>query len=197
MEFWLSIAASPSFPSGPLSLPNLAGLDCERTNERPRSNYMRRLPTRSRFLPVLYYECDITRPRPFVSHKPTPTSITTYLCLFSFLLNFFASVLSHIVTHSTHLFQRLSFHLHLPLTLLRLGVAKSVRYPLPVPGLDFTHPPPHFPSCRRKTPLTFFFDYATRNCTLHCSPVQTQTSPSCPVHVCLLEILICSSHSSK
>ena len=87
VEFWLSIAASPSFPSGPLSLPNLAGLDCERTNERPQSNYMRRLPTRSRFLPVLYYESDITRPRPFVSHKPTPTSITTYLCLFSFLPN--------------------------------------------------------------------------------------------------------------
>ena len=161
VEFWLSIAASPSFPSGPLSLPNLAGLDCERTNERtnegPQSNYMRRLPTRSCFLPVLYCECDITCPRPFVSHKPTPTSITTYLCLFSFLPNFFASVLLHIVTHSTDLSQRLSFHLHLPLTLLRLGVAKSVRYPLPVPRLDFTRPPPHFPSCRRKAPLTFFF----------------------------------------
>ena len=139
----------------PSVFPRLAVLDCERTNAPYRTTRDISLPALAFFL--FYYECNITLPRRFVSRKPTPNKQHHLPLPFLISSQFLASVLLHIVTH---LSQRLSFHLRLPLTLLRLGVAKSVRYPLPVPCLDFTHPPPHFPSCRRKTPLTFFFDTA-------------------------------------
>ena len=61
-EFSSFIAASPSFPSGPLSLPQVG---CPQPRTKPQLNYTRDLPTHSGFLRVFYYNVTLR-------HKPTP-----------------------------------------------------------------------------------------------------------------------------
>ena len=136
VKFWLFIAASLAFFLfwSPQSHSQrwLSSTANERTNVRPQSNHPRYPPQVALSLPssVLYYECDITLPRPFDSDKPTPNQY--HLPLPSLISSqFLASVLLNITTRYTLLpiptFLSLRLSFHLPLTLLLLGAAKLVR----------------------------------------------------------------------
>ena len=107
LEFWLSIVASQASPVW------LSSTAKERTPP-----FELHAISPSRFLPVLYYECGITLPRPFVSHKPSPKHHHLPLPFFvSF--QFLASISLNIMTHhtllpSTHLSLHISFHPRIP-----------------------------------------------------------------------------------
>ena len=160
MEFWLSIADSQS------------SSDWLSPNANKRTPPIELHATS----PVLYYEFDITLPKPFVSHKPTSKR---HHLLLPFLI-FFPISCQCFIKHYN------------PLHYITLYRPISPPFLPPPPSsdtfaprrskvgqvtitslrLDFTHPPPHFLSRRRKTPPTFF-NYATRNCTLlndNCHP---------------------------
>ena len=119
VKFWLFIAASLSFSSGPLSpIPRFGYERANAPNRATRDFSRLSLPSA-----VLYYECDISPSQdPFVLISPPPTGTTyLFLCISSPLANVLLNITTHYTPSlSTYLSLRLSFHLHLPLTLFLL-----------------------------------------------------------------------------